>query len=98
MPKAARERMGEVRLYVSETGTNVNRPVTAYLSGRDCHKCVIASEAKQSRGRRAGLDCFVASLLAMTGSDSDREKPQCSARSLQDAIFAGHDATLSMGA
>jgi cytochrome c len=29
---------------------------------------VIASEAKQSRGRKQGLDCFVASLLAMTVS------------------------------
>jgi len=27
---------------------------------------VIASEAKQSRSREASLDCFVASLLAMT--------------------------------
>jgi hypothetical protein len=27
---------------------------------------VIASEAKQSRSHEKGLDCFVASLLAMT--------------------------------
>jgi hypothetical protein len=27
---------------------------------------VIASEAKQSRSREEGLDCFVATLLAMT--------------------------------
>jgi hypothetical protein len=35
---------------------------------RDCNefKTVIASAAKQSRGREQGLDCFVASLLAMT--------------------------------
>jgi len=29
---------------------------------------IIASEAKQSKSRKAKLDCFVASLLAMTGS------------------------------
>jgi hypothetical protein len=28
---------------------------------------VIASEAKQSRAMSEGLDCFLASLLAMTG-------------------------------
>src|SRR5581483_2701831 len=28
--------------------------------------CVIASEAKQSRAKKSSLDCFVASLLAMT--------------------------------
>jgi len=30
------------------------------------HSFVIASAAKQSRGRKEELDCFVASLLAMT--------------------------------
>jgi hypothetical protein len=29
-------------------------------------RIVIASEAKQSRSRKERLDCFVASLLAMT--------------------------------
>jgi hypothetical protein len=29
-------------------------------------KTLIASEAKQSRSHKQGLDCFVASLLAMT--------------------------------
>jgi hypothetical protein len=29
---------------------------------------VIASEAKQSSGRKGRLDCFVASLLAMTAA------------------------------
>jgi hypothetical protein len=29
---------------------------------------VIASEAKQSRGDAAALDCFVATLLAMTAA------------------------------
>jgi len=31
---------------------------------------VIAIEAKQSRGRRETLDCFVAALLAMTARAS----------------------------
>jgi hypothetical protein len=30
------------------------------------YECVIASEAKQSRVAKRKLDCFVASLLAMT--------------------------------
>jgi hypothetical protein len=30
------------------------------------HFTVIASEAKQSRAEKQGLDCFVAALLAMT--------------------------------
>jgi hypothetical protein len=37
----------------------------------DCREsianAVIASEAKQSRAAKKELDCFVASLLAMTG-------------------------------
>src|SRR4051794_20541609 len=36
---------------------------------------VIASEAKQSRYRKQELDCFVASLLAMTTSLSRRADP-----------------------
>jgi hypothetical protein len=37
---------------------------------------VIASDAKQSRGRKQGLDCFVASLLAMTNYfTSNRSTP-----------------------
>jgi hypothetical protein len=32
---------------------------------------VIASEAKQSRGHKEELDCFVAALLAMTASAVD---------------------------
>jgi hypothetical protein len=35
------------------------------LSGNDP---VISSEAKQSRSRNPALDCFVASLLAMTAA------------------------------
>jgi hypothetical protein len=33
---------------------------------RERQLVVIASEAKQSRGNKKELDCFVASLLAMT--------------------------------
>ncbi len=35
---------------------------------------VIASEAKQSRGNAKELDCFVASLLAMTNSNAETDQ------------------------
>src|ERR1043165_5215392 len=41
---------------------------------------VIASEAKQSRGRARGLDCFVASLLAMTDDADAPAKSRHTAR------------------
>jgi hypothetical protein len=34
-------------------------------------RVVIASEAKQSSPALVALDCFVATLLAMTGTESD---------------------------
>jgi hypothetical protein len=40
-----------------------------------CLSAVIASEAKQSRATHATLDCFVASLLAMTEQQGPGLRP-----------------------
>src|SRR5581483_7285086 len=55
---------GVAGLYRGTKG--VRREAAAEMAGKVGTRSVIASEAKQSRAERGTLDCFVASLLAMT--------------------------------
>ncbi|CCD96509.1 hypothetical protein BRAO375_600082 [Bradyrhizobium sp. ORS 375] len=55
----------------AETATNQHDGQFAH-GGHAANSGVIASEAKQSRAPGAALDCFVASLLAMTVANSIR--------------------------